>query len=637
MLEPSFMKFPSFLLLAAILAACILAGPGCSGKAGNSRSAGEENRIKNKNFKGTWWNHYERALLRADEKSYRQAEADLRKALEENNTDQWQAVVRDGKNIDYFPHRELGIIHYRRREYGMAIAELAKSIENAPSAKASWFLNRARAAEITRDESDMYAPELVLETSSAGEITGAFTKTVKGVAWDDTYVAEIQVNNMPVPLELAKKKSVFSVEVPLGEGENTILVRATDLAGKTTAKQMRIFCDRQGPLVEIMATETRGNEVTIRGSVSDTGGIALLKINGRKWAITGASYGYNFTFTQPPGPLTIYARDRAGNVTRATLQENDLRPGSGTPEENPADTVAPFITLGEQAGARETFQDRVLFNVRISDSAGIHSIFVNTEPVLLRKGKIVFFSLRKKLAEGDNAFQFIAFDRYGNKADKKVAIVRKRQKIDRIDSRMRVLLQPFANRGSSKAWGPDTTDRLFACFADLRRFQLVKGKTTVAPARNGPPVDAVLSGRVSSSADLIEIAARLADADTSEILAGHDVFGRAASPEELDGLLTSLARKFADDFPVARGMITEVRGSEVTVDLGTAQGIKPHTWFLFYRDAPPVRHPVTGALTEPDPDILGMLQVQEVSADSSMARFPGGNTAPRKYDGVIVR
>ena len=639
------------LLIIIFILAISLAGPGCTGTQGQQPPDSNKYEEINGDVEETWWDHYERALLFADGKLYRKAEKELQKSIKGNDFDQWQAVINNAKVIGFFPHRELGVIYYQRQEYIKAIAELEYSIESSPSAKAFFYLNKARAAKIAREERDLSPPELVLETSTAKEVTNSFTKSLKGVAMDDNYVASIQVNDMRIPMELAKKSHVFTAEVLLSEGENTILARATDLAGKTTENTLQIYCDRRGPLVEIMETDLRDNDVTIRGRASDTGGLVSLRINGRKWPVSGAYKGYNFKFAQPLGPITITASDRAGNVTQVTLRENELAtdggkhqktgegpkalPLSGQPA--PADTVPPRITLEDLVSGHETFDDSIMFKVSISDSSDIHSIFVNTEPVLNVTGKKIFFSLLKKLEEGDNEFHFIVFDLHGNKTDKKIIITRKVRKIDRTDSRMSIVLGTFELQGSGDPSRLDVPGKMSALLAELQRFQIINRMKTGQPVQQSAPVNAMLTGTITSSADHVEIFARLADANTKETITTHDVFGKITSPEGLDILLKNLARKFYEDFPVIRGRITDFRGRDIIINLGTTQGIKPYTWLIFYRDAPPFTHPLTGTLIEPDPDILGMLQVKEVFENFSRARLVESSSAPQKYDRVMVR
>ncbi len=640
------------LLPSTILLALFLNVSGCTvNKGEHTPTIQKKPGMAINNSQDIWWNLFEHALLLSEERMYRKAEKVLQKAIKGNDFDQWQSVINDTTNIDYFPHRELGIIHFQRQEYTKAIKELEYSLDSASSAKAIYYLNKARAAKIAKDEVDLSAPELFLETSTTKEVTRSFTKSVKGVARDDNYIASFQVQDQYFPLEPAIRSHVFTAELLLDEGENSISIRATDLGDNVAEKQLQIFCDRLGPLIEIMETEVRGNEVVIRGTASDKGGLRSLIVNGRNWPIADVHKRYNFKFAQPTGPFTVAARDRAGNVTQVTLQDNELVPDGVNKKEtaedqndlppssrpSPEDTVPPAIRLEGLVSEQKTFQESILFNVRISDSSDIHSIFVNTEPILHRTGKKVFFSLLKKLTVGDNKFHFIAFDQHGNKTDQKFTITRLVRKIDQPDSRMSISIRKFDQQGNVEPPDPDVSGKLFSLLAEQKRFHIIDHITTSLSPLTQFSINAELTGTVKFYPGHVEIIARLSDPETSKIIASHDVFGKFVSPEDLDLLLMKLARKFNSDFPLTKGLVTDLKDKEVILDLGTKEGIIPYSWFTVYRDTPPFKHPVTGVMVEPDPDILGILQINEVHEDFSTARIINGENTIRKYDRVIAR
>ena len=86
----------------------------------------------------------------------------------------------------------------------------------------------------------------------------------------------------------------------------------------------------------------------------------------------------------------------------------------------------------------DTYDDSVDFNVRVESEAGIHSIFIGTDPVYVKKGQHVFFSTKRKLEAGCNDFHFIAFNEKGVRAEKKIRITRKIPAIERVSSRLTV-------------------------------------------------------------------------------------------------------------------------------------------------------------------------------------------------------
>ncbi|MDH3328977.1 MAG: hypothetical protein OEM01_07060 [Desulfobulbaceae bacterium] len=660
---------------------------GCTGKKKQHILDANVPGTTGKEFTGTWWNYYERALTSIDGGFYHEAVKDLQQAVQGNDFDQWQFETPDKKIIDYFPHREMGIIYYQKKEYNKAISELEYSLESTGSDKAYFYLNQARAKKIVRDGLDHSPPELSLESSTARELTSSFSKRVKGVAKDDTYLASIQVDDQQIPMVPARKSHVFTIDIPLQQGENNIRVLATDLTGKLSEKYLEIYGDRQGPLIEIIETTSNREEVAVRGITSDAGGLVSLKINGRKWPVTGAAEGYNFKFTQPLDTITITAKDRTGNVTQATLWEQDLADDSSGVDEQLADASSsspiptdspenpeissptslsnqpeqfendpPYIYLEGIVSESETFDDSIVFKVSVADNDGIHSIFVNTEPILLRNGKKVFFSLLEKLAEGRNEFHFIAFDLQGNKTDKKIVITRKITNIQQTASRMRIAILPFVRQGNSELLQQNIAEQLADYQIKQARFQItdhrvneaLAGKLTIhtlhppsfeqtAGDNLDPAVDGVLDGTIKLSSGYGEIVARLIDVRTAKVMAINDVFGKISAPHDLDSLLQNLADKFRRDFPVKKGMITAINEKEVTINLGETDSIKPYSRFIVYRESPPFLHPVTRAIIESEPEILGILQVTTVQENSARANIIKSDHRIQKYDKVIAR
>ena len=75
--------------------------------------------------------------------------------------------------IDYFPHRELGVSYYHQTRYEEAINELERSISDTPSAKAGYFLDKARREWLLQEGIDAQRPRLVVNEPKAGEIRTA--------------------------------------------------------------------------------------------------------------------------------------------------------------------------------------------------------------------------------------------------------------------------------------------------------------------------------------------------------------------------------------------------------------------------------------------------------------------------------
>lgn len=660
---------------------------GCAVKDGKHLRNGKEYGETSNSFQGHWWNYYERGRSFSDGKFYKEAIADFQKGIEDQDKDQWKAQTSDMNFTDYFPHREMGIIYFQRKQYNLAISELEDSILSAPSAKGHYFLNKARGAKIHQEGRDMSAPGLHFEGSSDKILTNTFTYIIKGVAEDDSYIASIQVGDIRIPIELAKKQQVFTTEIPLQEGENIIRIIATDLVKKTTEQNLEIYCDRSGPIVEILGIENEGDKEVIYGVVSDEGGIKSLQINGKPWNITGASSAYNFKFARPKDGIILIATDHAGNITKASLNEDDLEddpllnprvayldpstqhlPNSMVVSDAqlplfplvqapPIDTDPPLIKLKDLLGTyQETYEDYVLFEVIIVDFSPIHSISINGEPISNKNGKKLYFSQLKKLTEGDNEFHIVAIDIHGNRSEKKININRRIQNFRQIGSRMSVAVLPFDHRGEASSIDELIQDQMIESFLEQKRFNVVERKKIEAGLRElklispdlmdpGKAVDlgkiveanTILTGTVIESSDSIEIISQLIDTETATILASNDIFGEDKSFASLDYLLDRLAFKFKQDFPLLEGILIEVRNNEVVIDIGLEKQIKPNMHLLYYREGFKIKHPVTGRILGAEPEILGELTIKEVFEEFSKASIHRQKDDVRLYDRVIAK
>jgi len=80
------------------------------------------------NFTNNWWNFYERGISYADGELYVEALADLTRAVGMKDKDQRMARTYVMHFVDYFPHRELGVIYYQTGNLQAAKTELELSL-----------------------------------------------------------------------------------------------------------------------------------------------------------------------------------------------------------------------------------------------------------------------------------------------------------------------------------------------------------------------------------------------------------------------------------------------------------------------------------------------------------------------------
>ncbi|WP_186441521.1 CsgG/HfaB family protein [Desulfamplus magnetovallimortis] len=314
-------------------------------------------------FRGKWWNYYERALSFAEGDFLEDAERDLRVALNQRDPDQRRARTYGMHFVDYFPHRELGIVLLSMGRVSEAIDELETSLAAEDSAKAKFYLNRARKMLLMSQSGpgDVIPPEINITSlfssssslssseptlpssapsmssssakvasdrllSSSSVLTNNFVIDISGAITDQNYVYCVTVNNTPQFMELAEKKIRFEQRVNLVPGKNSIIIEAEDLMGNKTRKTIDVIADDVGPQISVLnymnGQKVDQSSVELTISYYDDSGVDYLVINDDRLTSENRKNGIlSKVVSLQPGKNTISmeALDRAGNRTRGQI------------------------------------------------------------------------------------------------------------------------------------------------------------------------------------------------------------------------------------------------------------------------------------------------------------------------------
>jgi len=282
-------------------------------------------------WRDRWWNYYEagRDYSKVDS-GLEYAVLCFRGAIARRSRDQYGARTYGVHFLEeYFPHRELGITLFRLGDFDGAIRELALSRSQTDSARARYYLNRARGLRLQALDLDLGPPTIAIVSPTGSGPTADFSIVLSGTARDDRGVAGLIVNGKPQDLELAQKEVHFSVRVPLASGPNVLNVNAEDLVSKRTQVTATVIADWDGPVVAIsepladaVVTEP---SVSVRGTLLDATGVSLLEINGRDVPIHGAPGSKQVDFVDEimlergRNTISLVAVDRVGNTTSSEL------------------------------------------------------------------------------------------------------------------------------------------------------------------------------------------------------------------------------------------------------------------------------------------------------------------------------
>ena len=276
-------------------------------------------------FRGMWWNYYDRGVSSAERGDWDAAEKDLRKAISMRGKDQYMARTYGMHFIDYFPHREIGVVYLQKGDLAQAMREFEESIRLQESSKAIYFLNKARKMTLGRGgEARSAKPVIVLDAPTARGITKELQIKVKGSVKGEAFVAKVFINREPYRFEMAQEKIDFERSVDLEDGANSIVVTAEDLLGNRVEKVVTVMVKRDGPSIGIVSVGPagEGGRIKLIGEVSDPVGIKTLQVDGKTFDVRGQlSYPLNLELERRDSgkKVLLKAADILDNVTEAEV------------------------------------------------------------------------------------------------------------------------------------------------------------------------------------------------------------------------------------------------------------------------------------------------------------------------------
>ena len=318
-------RWPSRTVILSLLCLCLA---GCAVETGKVyvKDGKEYGVTSRQTWRACWWDYYDRGSSYASGECWDEALADFQVAIKQRHADQRYARTYGMHRTDYFPHRELGVVHDRLGRYTEAIDELTTSLSSVDTAKAKFYLNKARRSFLQQTKRDTAAPRIVFTTPPDGLLTNRLSVTVAGYAEDDTYVSALVVNGQVQFVELAEPRLPFTQEVELHDGANAIDVVADDLVGQQTHAHLTVYLDRHGPLLSLEQVEVVGTppqqRVRVQGLLTDQSRITRFVLAGRTVPLQPGSaweVREEIPLTGSEAFLSFEAEDAAANVTRGQI------------------------------------------------------------------------------------------------------------------------------------------------------------------------------------------------------------------------------------------------------------------------------------------------------------------------------
>lgn len=626
-------------------------------------------------FRHRWWNYYERALSYADGEFYDYAVSDLQKALQGRDKDQRRARTYGMHFMDYFPHRELGVVYYFTGKLEAARGELEHSLKQHPSAKAQYYLDRVRKALIEKAGRVTPPPTIVMDSEQQEFWTREDSVTISGTVKDEAYVSGITIHGSPVFLEGTRKRVSFERSLSLSQGRHAVRVEARNLMGKISARQVIIHVDREGPVItveRIKAVDLPYPSVIAKGWVHDDTDVEAFSVNGEPVLVNaGTETPFATRIQTDSETLTFEAGDRLGNQTIArvplqdTLQSSApirLALGGGRGIHSgfaalfgPKDEAPPEILLKGWADSQTVYLRKAFIEGQVLDTSKIVRLAVNKTPVIRREGRCIFFNHLVPLKKGPNTFLIEATDESGNTAAKELTIVRKIPEALQLAERLCVTVAPFEQNAALTLISSTYQDNLIHSLVRQDRFRIIErtrldmilqeqnlsrteliDRDTALRVGKLAAAHGMVTGSIMESRTGLEIVARFIDTETSEILSTVDVYDEAKDLSGLRGLAEGMALKFHRNFPLLSGMVIQTKGEHVITDLGKDK-LGAQRRLILYRETP-VKHPVTGKLLGEDNVILGFARITQIMPKMSKAAISSVKRGPiQGLDRVITQ
>ncbi len=207
---------------------------------------------------------------------------------------------------------------------------------------------------------DSQAPTLTITDPAAGSVVPEASVVVSGAAGDPNLDRVIVQG-----IAAAVAGGSFSATVALVEGDNTLLVRATDRLGHAAEATRLVVRDSTAPGLEIAAPEEGSRiaaaGVAVSGTIEASAGVTLT-VNGVAATIAGGS----FTAAAVPlieGENRLIARARDANGNEGVRTRTVIR-----------DTVAPTLLGTEPPAGALAIALSTVFTAELSEETGLASV-----------------------------------------------------------------------------------------------------------------------------------------------------------------------------------------------------------------------------------------------------------------------
>jgi len=402
-----------------------------------------------------WYCHYECALSCIQGECYEQALKCLENTekLKKDNVDQRMVKTYGMHFVDYFLHRERGIIFFKTGQYELALKELSLSVDQEPSERAYHYLDLTRSEIIQQKKIATTTPKIVLFNHSDSSLNWSKNMriVISGKVTDEQYVACIFIKQQPLFIKNSNQSILFSKDLILSEGHHTIEIKALNISKKKSIKKINFLIDRSGPVIEIQKITSN----RVEGFISDSSCEIVLQINNDPAQIFNkkASF-FSIPFDENTRILKFVAEDKIGNQTTGNislLMDNSF---TASNEQTISDT-SPLICKKNLTPKLDisliknnhvvVYKDIIELKGFVNYHKPIHSFYINKTLINKKPAIRIDFSQSIRLKKGMNKVPVSIQYGLNKSISKTINLERKIQKVRQVAQRRSIYIRKVDN------------------------------------------------------------------------------------------------------------------------------------------------------------------------------------------------
>lgn len=257
---------------------------------------------------------------------------------------------------------------------------------------------------------DLTAPSVSIQQPGASALVGASTVQVTGQV-TDPHLESVVVNGVAASLSGSGVRTWVAPQVPLPEGESTLIATAVDRAGNLATASRVVVRDSQSPTLTI--TDPAAGSVVPEAMMAVSGAVYepnldRVTVQGIAAEIQGDTFSASVALVEGENTIVVRATDRLGHATEATRLVR-------------RDATAPSLEISSPAEGSRLAADSVVVSGSLEETEGV-ALTVNGVAATIAGN--TFSAAAVPLVEGENRLIARARDANGNEGVRTRTVVR---------------------------------------------------------------------------------------------------------------------------------------------------------------------------------------------------------------------